>query len=361
MPSSEPPLLTSDLTVLSNGKGKPGALRRAPQLRSGVYLMLGAAFDQVYAPEARELISSRVKTSHLLITPEDYRASLDVWPDVEILFSSWGMVPMDEVFFRRFPKLKVIFYAAGTVRGFVTDAFWQRNIRLVNAASANAIPVSEFTLSQILLALKHGWQQASLTRKLGKFPDRYTLPGAYQTTVALISLGMIGRLVAKRLRDFDVNVIAYDPICPMEDAASLGVKLVSLEEAFASADVISCHAPVLKETEKMIRREHFESMKSGATFINTARGAVVDEEGMIATLQRRPDIFAALDVTEPMPPVAGSPLYKLENVMLTPHIAGCLDRECERMGKLMVEELDRYLAGKPLQHEIDEERFRVMA
>ncbi len=89
-------------------------------------------------------------------------------------------------------------------------------------------------------------------------------------------------------------------------------------------------------------------MRSGATFINTARGAVVNEDEMIQVLTRRPDLFASLDVTDPMPPVEGSPLYTLPNVMLTPHVAGCLGPECRRMGRLMVEELNRFLAGKPL-------------
>jgi phosphoglycerate dehydrogenase-like enzyme len=127
------------------------------------------------------------------------------------------------------------------------------------------------------------------------------------------------------------------------------------------ADVVSCHAPLSKLTEKMLGREHFESMKPGATFINTARGAVVNEEEMIGVLQKRPDLFAVLDVTHPLPPAQGSLLYTLDNVMLTPHIAGSLGHECRRMGKLMVMELDRYLAGKPLQFEIDEERFQTMA
>jgi len=268
---------------------------------------------------------------------------------------------MDEIFFRRFPRLKVVFYGAGTVRPFVTDAFWQRHVRLTNAAAANAVPVSDFTLSQILFTLKHGWQQAFYIRKHGKFPPRERMPGTYQTTVGLISLGMIGRLVAERLLQFDLNVVAYDPFFPPEEAAGLKVNLMSLEEVFSVSDVVSCHAPMLKETEKMIQGRHFEAMKPGATFINTARGAVVDEEEMIEVLQKRPDLFAVLDVTEPLPPVEGSLLYKLENVMLTPHIAGSLGPECRRMGRLMVEELDRYLAGKPLRYEIDEERFQAMA
>ncbi len=226
-------------------------------------------------------------------------------------------------FFRRFPKLKVVFYGAGTVRGFVTDAFWRRKIRLTNAASANAVPVSEYTISQILFALKHGWQQALYIRKHKKFPDRYLLPGAYQSTVGLISLGMIGRLVAKKLQQFDLNVVAYDPYITPEEGARLKVKLMSLEEVFTVSDVVSCHTPVLKETEKMIQRRQFESMKPGATFINTARGALVHEDEMIHVLKKRPDLFALLDVTEPMPPVEGSPLYNMPNIMLTPHIAGC--------------------------------------
>jgi phosphoglycerate dehydrogenase-like enzyme len=268
---------------------------------------------------------------------------------------------MDDAFFRRFPKLKAVFYAAGTVRTFVTDAFWRHNIRLTNAADANAVPVSEFTISQIFFALKHGWQQALFVRKHRKYPEPCSLPGAYKTTVGIISLGSIGRLVAERLQQSDLNLVAYDPYVAPEEAARLKVKMLSLDEVFSVADVVSCHTPWLKETERMIRRGHFGLMKPGATFINTARGAVVDEEEMIHALKSRPDIFAILDVTEPMPPAADSPLYALDNVVLTPHIGGSLGPECRRMGRSMVEELDRYLTGMPLRYEINQERFQSMA
>ena len=328
---------------------------------AGLFLLAREVFDSIYGPDERATISSHVKTLDRLVTPQAYLASSEIWPEVEMIFSGWGMVPMDEEFFRRFPKLKVVFYAAGTVKAFVTDAFWRRKIRLTNAAVANAVPVSEFTLAQILFSLKHGWQQALFIRRHRKFPPQYLLPGAYQTTVGLLSLGMIGRLVAERLQHFDLNVVAYDPFFPPEEAAKLNIDLLSLEEVFSAADVVSCHTPLLKETERMIRGRHFESMKPGATFINTARGAVVDEEEMIGVLKRRPDIFAILDVTDPMPPVEGSPIYTLENVMITPHIAGSLGNECRRMGQVMVEELNRFLNGQPLRYEIDRERFESMA
>ncbi|MBZ0295568.1 MAG: glycerate dehydrogenase, partial [Anaerolineae bacterium] len=106
---------------------------------------------------------------------------------------------------------------------------------------------------------------------------------------------------------------------------------------------------------------HFHMMKPNATFINTARGAIVREDEMIEVLQQRPDITALLDVTYPEPPVAGSPLYTLPNVMLTPHIAGSMAEECHRMGYYMLEELERYVAGEPLRYQITREQFEHMA
>ncbi|MGB8356027.1 MAG: hydroxyacid dehydrogenase [Chthoniobacteraceae bacterium] len=356
MPGFEQSLLARESKGAARVEEEPVRVNAA-----AVYFLAEEVFEQIYGCDDRAIISSRVKTSGQLITPQDYQGSPEIWPEVEMIFSGWGMVQMDEGFFRRFPKLKVVFYAAGTVKSFVTEAFWRRKIRLTNAAAANAVPVSEFTISQILFALKHGWQQALFMRKHGEYPPCHLSPGAYQTTVGLISLGAIGSLVAERLRQFDMNVVAYDPFFPQEKAEELNVTLLPLEEVFAISDVVSCHAPVLSDTERMIRGRHFESMKTGATFINTARGIIVDEEEMIDALKKRPDLFAILDVTEPMPPAAGSPLYALENVVMTPHIAGSLGHECRRMGRLMVEELDRYLAGEPLRYEIDEAYFQTMA
>ena len=111
----------------------------------------------------------------------------------------------------------------------------------------------------------------------------------------------------------------------------------------------------------MIEERHFRSMKPGATFLNTSRGAVVDEAGMIAALRERPDLMAVLDVTHPEPPPQGSPLYSLQNVVLTPHIAGSIGLECRRMGRTMVEELDRYLDSAPLLYEIDKARAATLA
>jgi phosphoglycerate dehydrogenase-like enzyme len=225
--------------------------------------------------------------------------------------------------------------------------------------AANAIPTAEFALSQILYALKRGWYCALAIKREGRYPPRGPVPGAYGSEVGLISLGMIGSYVARLLQAFDVKVLAYTS--SEAKAASLGAQRCSLGEILQRCDVVSLHTPWLKGTEGMISGEHLKLMKPNATFINTARGAVVREGEMIEVLQQRPDLFAVLDVTYPEPPEPGSPLYTLPNVVLTPHIAGSLDNECRRMGRYALDELKRYLNGEPQQWAISREEAAALA
>ena len=219
----------------------------------------------------------------------------------------------------------------------------------------NCTHLAEYTLAAIFFALKRVWFYARAAALTGRFPPRTPPPGAYGSTVGLVSLGMVGRRVAQLLRPFDLRVIAYDPFASAADAAALGLTLASLDEVFRTADVVSLHTPKLPETLGLITGRHFAAMKTGAAFINTARGAVVREGEMIEVLTRRPDLTAVLDVTDPEPPLAGSPLYRLPNVMLTPHIAGSMGLECRRMGRYMAEELRRFVAGEPLRWRITRE------
>lgn len=269
---------------------------------------------------------------------------------------------MDETFLKYAPKLEYVFYSAGTIKYMVSDEFWKRGIRVSSAWAINAIPVSEYTLSQILFSLKSGYQFSRAYKKAKNYsnlPVKYA--GGYQSTVGLVSLGMIARIVAEKLKNFDVNVIAYDPFVTKEEADELGITLCTLEDVFKNADVVSLHTPWLKETENMITGEMIDSMKEGATFINSARGAVVRENEMIEVLQRRTDLQAILDVTYPEPPVEDSPLWTMENVMLTPHIAGSMGRECYRHSQAMYEECVRYLSGEALKYEISEAKSKIMA
>ncbi len=330
-------------------------------LPKALFVLNEGSYSLIYGPKERAAIDEMVEIYALPQTAASVKENPSLLADVKVIFSGWGAPKMDAEFLAAAPNLKAVFYGAGSVKGMVTDDLWNRGIVVTSSWGANAIPVIEYTLSQILFSLKHGWQFALTIKRDGKYPRKDPVPGAYGSTVALISLGMIGRGVCEHLKRFDVNVIAYDPFIDPQAAADLGVELVSLDEAFARADVVSLHTPWLKETEKMIKGEHFRAMKEGATFINTARGAVVDEPAMIEVLAARPDLFALLDVTYPEPPAPDSPLYTLPNVILTPHIAGSMNNECRRMGQYAVDECRRYLNGEPLQWQVTRELAAKLA
>ena len=277
-----------------------------------------------------------------------------------MILSGWGSAVYTAELLAAAPKLKAVFYGAGSIKYLVTDAFWGRGIQITSAYAANGTSVTELTLGHILLGLKSTWQHVTLCRQERRFV-RLPVAGAFESTVGLVSLGMIGRMVTERLHSFDVKVIAYDPYVTPEQGKSMNVEMVPLEEVFRRADVVSLHTPWLPVTENLVRGSHLALMKPYTTFINTSRGAVVCEAEMIEVLKGRPDLVAVLDVTYPEPPAPDSPLFSLPNVVLTPHIAGSMRNECRRQGRLMVDELKRYLAGQPLEFGITRERAAIMA
>jgi phosphoglycerate dehydrogenase-like enzyme len=322
----------------------------------GLFVLDSASFESIYGPEERQAIEQLVEMVAPPHTAEMVAQNPSVLHEVEVIFSGWGCPVFTSDLLRHAPNLKALFYGAGSVKYLVTDAFWARGIQISSAYAANGIPVAEFTLSQIFFALKSGWQHVLNTRQKRTF-ERLPVAGGYGSTVGLVSLGMIGRMMVDRLKSYDLHLLAYDPF-----AAPLpGVTRCPLEEIFWRSDVVSIHTPWLKETEGLITGAHLRCMKPYSTLINTSRGAVIRENEMIAVLQERPDLTAVLDVTYPEPPAADSALYTLPNVILTPHIAGSIGAECRRMGQSMVNELRRYLAGEPLRYGLSKERVQIMA
>ncbi|HEY3377516.1 MAG TPA: hydroxyacid dehydrogenase [Armatimonadota bacterium] len=273
--------------------------------------------------------------------------------EADILFSSWGMPVVDEAFLQAMPRLRAIFYAAGSVKGFVTPAMWARGITLSSSAVANAVPVAEYTIGVILLSNKRFWSMMGTTQRL-------PVPGNYRRTVGIISASMVGRDVIRLLQPYAMDVLLYDPFVDAEQAARLGVRKVELTELMAASDIVSLHAPNLPSLRHMINAELLAQMKDGATFINTARGALVDEAALIDELSSG-RLHAVLDVTDPEPPAADSPFYTLPNVIYTPHIAGSMDQECHRMADFALAELERYLAGEPLHNAIQPDALARMA
>ncbi len=316
----------------------------------------------VYASEDQAEIARLVDVYAPTLTADAAVSDRSVLREMQILLTTWRGPVLDEAFMQAAPNLEAVFFAAGSIRPIVTDAFWKRDLAICSAWEANAIPVAEFTLSQILLGLKQTHQAANAYRD-HRQPDypHQQISGAFGGKVGIISLGMIGRMVIEHLKRFDVQVLAYDPFISEAEAERLGVKLASLDEVFRSCHVVSLHTPLLKKTENMIRGRHFASMQPYASFINTARGAVVHEAEMIEVLLQRSDLCAMLDVTWPEPPVKTSPLWDMPNVSLTPHIAGSVGQECFRMGRYMLDELRRYLDGQPLRWSLTQAQMAGMA
>lgn len=317
-----------------------------------LYVLGSDSFERIYGPEERRDIEELVE----IVAPvQDSRVaehSPHLLQEVEIILSGWGGPRLNTSFLQAAPRLRALFYGAGATSGIVTPEAWARGVVVSSAWAANAVPVAEYALAAILWGLKRVLPHARAVRQARSFAPRLPVAGAYGSTVGIVSLGMVGRLVAERLQTFDVKVIAYDPVVDKAVALNCGVRLVSLRELFQSADVVSVHAPWLAETERMITAELVASMKPGATLINTSRGAVLDEPAVLEVLTRREDIQAILDVTHPEPPPPEARVYDMPNVLLTPHIAGSVGRECNRQGRFMVEELRRFLAGQPLRWQI---------
>lgn len=326
------------------------------------FLLDPASLNLIYGPEEMKELTRLTQLSEIVVPFRDWRLYPHVLADAEYLFSGWSAPLMDEAFLRTAPKLRAVFYGAGSVRYFLTPAFWERDIVVTSASLANAIPVAEYTVGTTLLSLRHFWsmsREASQGRGWGDHTR--PIPGSFRATVGLLSFGAIGRTAARMLRNFDLRVIVHCPYLEKEEAASCGVERVGLDELFRRSDVVSVHTPVLPETIGLVDGRLMELMKPGATLINTARGVILAQREVEAVLRRRPDLHAILDVTDPEPPQPDDSLLSLPNVIVTPHIAGSHGRDCQRMGHYMVEDLKNLLAGRPLRWRVTRDHLERMA
>lgn len=294
----------------------------------------------------------------------DVLAAPEKFQEVEYIFSTWSMpVFTEEEIATCFPSLKAVFYAAGTVQAFARP-FLSRGISVFSAWAANGVPVAEYTVAQIVLACKGFFATCRLTGQHRRPEAKEVMkkyPGNYGCKIGLIGVGMIGSMVAERLKDYHYEVLAFDPFCSEEKAARLGVKLCSLETIFSECQVISNHLANNPQTVGMLNGKLFDLMKESATFINTGRGAQVVESELAESLSKKPYATAILDVTYPEPIEEGNPLWEMENVFLTPHIAGSQGDECYRMAVYMIEEFSAFAIGKPTRYSVSEAMLATMA
>jgi phosphoglycerate dehydrogenase-like enzyme len=273
----------------------------------------------------------------------------------EILITGWGVARISPDVLDAAPRLRLIAHAAGTVKFVLDPAVWQRGILVTNAAAANALPVAEFTLAAILFANKQVFRLQRIYRqgRAARKPWRDQAPGLgnYAKTIGIVGASRVGRRVIELLTPFDFRIQVFDPFLAAAEAHALGVDIVELDTLMATSDLVSLHAPSTPATQGMIDRRRLALLRDGAILVNTARGALVDQDALIDET-RSGRIDAVIDVTEPdvLPP--DSPLYDIPNVFLTPHIAGSQGSETQRMTDVILDEIARYVRGEKLRHQV---------
>ncbi|RKN64869.1 hydroxyacid dehydrogenase [Paenibacillus ginsengarvi] len=280
--------------------------------------------------------------------------------DADIAITSWGCTSFDANVLRDAKRLKFVTHAAGTVKGIVTPELIERGIRVSSANDALGVGVAETALGLTITAIKRMWELAAGTRD-GKWGEGWgRVRELFDVTVGVVGAGKAGRHYIRLLKQFEVDVLLYDPIVSPEEAASLGCRKVELEELLKESEVISIHAPSIPETDDMFNASTFALMRDDAILINTARGSLINEEHLAAELAKG-RFIACIDVTKQEPPTLNHPFRSLPNVILIPHIAGAVNNGKQRLGRYSIEEIRRFLANETLDGEVNLQNLHVIA
>ncbi len=280
---------------------------------------------------------------------------------IDAVITGWGTPTFTEPLLAAASQLRLIAHSAGSIKKLLPPPVFERGIHVTHAAGAIAPAVAEMTVLLILLGLR---QVHLLDRKLkagvpwheAKFMGQ-ELAGQ---RVGVVGAGYTGRNVIRLLRAWDADVWVADPYLDAASAAQLGVTSVSLDELFASCAIVTMQAPPTAETYRMVGASQFAALPDGALFVNTARSQTVDSDALLAELQSG-RIQAALDVFDEEPLSPDSPFLELENVIVTPHVAGASQQARLRQGSLIVEEIDRFFKGEPLRYAVTREMLATMA
>lgn len=319
---------------------------------------------RVYADETIQRLSGLTELDETTYQKSDLLENPQKFHDTEYIFSTWGMPVMTEQEIADcLPNLKCVFYAAGTVRNFARS-FLNQGVKVFSAWTANAVPVAEYTVAQIVLANK-GFYRASALASGGSYDlarkEFSFYSGNYGVKIGIIGAGAVGKLVIRALKNYAFDVLVFDPFLPDETAKELGVEKVSLERLFHECNVVSNHLADNEQTKGILGGRLFSAMLPYATFLNTGRGAQVVESDLVKVLKTRPDITAVLDVMTAEPPLPDSEFFELKNCILTPHIAGSSGQEVHRMAEYMLAEFERLLQNRCCKYEVTLEMLERMA
>lgn len=284
----------------------------------------------------------------------------DALVDVDILICGWRVQKLTEEVLAKANKLKLVCYTAGSVFNTVTDAMYEKGIRIVGGNEAFAESVAEGTIAYMLAGQRRiKYHNNYMAVNGGREPNfhNHSLLGK---TVGVVGYGAISRHLLKMLKPFSVKVKLFSNHTTPEQAAEMGVQKADLKEIFSTCDIISLHCARSDANFHLISDELLGMMKDDALLVNTSRGDVIDEQALIRHLQTG-RIRAALDVYEVEMPPMDSPIRQLgPDVLLMPHMAGpTMDRR-PAAARLVIDDAKRLIAGEPLENEILPWRAKMM-
>jgi phosphoglycerate dehydrogenase-like enzyme len=300
---------------------------------------------RVYGLGRLERLKKLARIHNTVIDSNNFDVSFEAVSTAEYIFSTWGMPVLKQEQISSMKKLKAVFYAAGSVKYFA-GSYLKRGISVISAWGANAIPTAAFAFSQIILACKDYFRSTLEYKTKNDIVWKVEKRGIYGCKVGILGAGKVGRGVIGMLKPFGCEIYVYDPYLSAKEAKKFGAAKAGIEKIFRECLVVSNHMPDTEETKGILDEQLFNSMAKKAVFINSGRGAQVMESGLVKALSSRKDLTALLDVTFPEPPDKRSKLFKLPNIILSPHIAGAYGKEQVRLADYVMDEFESMLKGK---------------
>jgi len=288
--------------------------------------------------------------------------------EFEVLVTAWGSPHLTDAVLHNARKLRLIAHAAGSVKFMLShEAVRQylipRGIRVFSGNGAIALNVAEATIGMMIMGVRRWMNHALAYHERGVWRDP-AIPANGQyllgATVGLVSCSTVARDVIRLLRPFHTRLLVYDPFLPTQEARRMRLQMVDLETLFHEAHIVSVHAPLLPETEGLIRAEHLRLLREGSVLVNTSRGKVIDHHALLEEA-RTGRFTAVLDVTDPEPLPPDHPLRHLPNVIVLPHIAGAGYFGYYRIGELLVRAVEAVGRELPFEGEVPLSRYERIA
>ena len=325
-------------------------------------MSLGRVLVEEFQPEVLKWLRERVEL--VVVNPwvEPQRWELEV-ARVDAVISRKGKITREQIE-RSAGRLRIIARTGVGVDPSRVDleAAKELKVWVTNQPGSNAVSVAELVFGQMIALVRHTHDANRAVRE-NRWSDYLKFIGSELAgkTLGIVGMGNIGTRVALRARAFEMDFLVHDPYIAEAHVTALGGKLTQLDELCADSDFVTIHCPLNSETRGMIGGKYFALMKRSAYLINTARGGIVDEDILLAVLREKKIAGAALDVIASEPPAKNQPLFKLDNVLWTPHLGAVTLEAAERGEWGAAEEVIRVLESKrPKNPVVDADEARLL-